>query len=193
MVAKASSSAVFYEIHSSSITVCPHVGGLRSRILDVFRVGRKQDCPRDCHAMYASQKGDDSCNHMICNICETHWCYFCGKERATYFCQNGCPWFLDRYHLTASTNPTVCILKLHRLKTLRLLRGLRASVDSAEFDSLFAQLPSDDRKLCIFGENCSAQVIIDLKHVLAPPPLGNFISGDMHQQVICTKPLTDFP
>lgn len=188
-------TTLFCEIHRTAVASCPCAGGregMRRRILEALSKGRMQTCPRGCFAAVGSQK-DDNCTHMKCNNCSIDWCYFCGREKPSYYCQNGCPWFLERYHLTAASSSAACLVKFHRLKSLRLLRELRASVDADEFDSIFAALSPDDRKVWAVFEADSAETVITIEHVRERPPMGNIISGDGRQLITGSRPLTDFP
>lgn len=185
---------VFCEIHRRPLAECSHSMDLRQRIVDAFKQGATQGCPSGCFADIGPQK-DGNCTHMECSKCQVRWCYFCGKPKPEYFCRNGCPWYMNRYHLTKSDNDTVALCKFHRLKTLRLLRNLRATVDLAEFDRVFSELEPAERTITIHlsPDTDSASTTISIEQIREPPPQGQIMSDNRDQTICGTRPLIDFP
>uniref|UniRef100_A0A0N4UJN6 RBR-type E3 ubiquitin transferase n=1 Tax=Dracunculus medinensis TaxID=318479 RepID=A0A0N4UJN6_DRAME len=53
-------------------------------LIVLYRLDRKNRkcCPKiTCHAVIEKQAG---CNHMLCCICNTHFCWLCGKKLFEY-------------------------------------------------------------------------------------------------------------
>jgi len=141
----------FCEQHRTAWRSCLHnldVDAMaRHAINEALTEGAVQQCPK-CRALV--QRSSATCTAMTCSICQAKWCYFCAREVASFRDHNRdwesnathCPRFLDEHPLLAGT-PIESVALFHRLKTLRLLREARRTVDQrvpGRFDAIFATL-----------------------------------------------------
>jgi hypothetical protein len=54
--------------------LCYDNSGFKMKWEEAMDKGQKQFCP---NCKIGGQK-DDACTHMVCEGCDTEWCYFCG-------------------------------------------------------------------------------------------------------------------
>ena len=60
-------------------TKCPQMYKLLKEFEIIIQNSLGVPCPQCC---VLGRKDVQGCNHMVCNNCETEWCYFCGKKAA---------------------------------------------------------------------------------------------------------------
>mmetsp|Transcript_12667 Transcript_12667/g.12764 ORF Transcript_12667/g.12764 Transcript_12667/m.12764 type:complete len:86 (+) Transcript_12667:480-737(+) len=56
--------------------MCVELYPLKTKIENAIEEGEFRRCPQ-CGL---SGRKDEYCTHMTCSVCQTVWCYFCGKK-----------------------------------------------------------------------------------------------------------------
>jgi len=145
----------FCEEHRQPWRSCLHNldadGMVRHRINEALTHGSVQRCPNSqCGALV--QRDNTACTGMKCDLCNTNFCYFCGKAFPSLREHNRdwetnstrCPRFLDVHPKLIGT-PIESLARFHHLKTLRLLRETRRAMEETapgRFDVIFRTLPA---------------------------------------------------
>ncbi|CAF1187101.1 unnamed protein product [Rotaria sordida] len=144
--------------------ICAELADDKQIVDDYLELGQKVPCPQ---CGLAGRK-DHGCTHMACPTCAQLWCYFCGKKvedcdkvrggtngiydhNVDWNCNpNRCPMYLrqiagvdDRW----SNNEEDCLVRFHRIRTLRLLREAFEKLGQNRMDELdrhFSIISSSD-------------------------------------------------
>lgn len=155
--------------------MCWKYGNLKNKIEKLIEEGACQECPT---CKLRGQK-DDSCLHMTCPECNQVWCYFCGlkvedvdkeeDENNNIYSHNvdwmsnvnRCPMYFTQIADVDDEWPeqdTECLVKFHRIKTLRLLRQQLDKIGEKEFVKVINVFPQ-----CVGGYDLDEIKEVDLE------------------------------
>ncbi|CAG9326007.1 unnamed protein product [Blepharisma stoltei] len=138
--------------------ICVELYPMKKKIDNAIEEGEFRRCPQ-CGL---SGRKDEYCTHMTCSVCQTVWCYFCGKKEADcdkdytgndIYAHNidwirnnkRCPMHFNQIHELDERwpeNDEDCLNRFHQLLTLKSLKKAIDEIGENNYYKIAEHFPS---------------------------------------------------